>query len=337
MIRPLDWRDLALLHRMRDCGACFYAQLAFTRGPNALQHALLDVITAGRSAWTLVLRPDETDEPSAIAQCLQRADEPFARLAFLSPADALESTSGGRLIEAVARSAGERGASNLIAEVDERSTAFECLRQAGFAIYSRQRIWRFVNPSDEHIPARPRSNGDGDSRSESVPSLWRPENASDQPAINSLLLSLVPALIHQVEPPSARVGRGLVYWQEKELLGYLEVERGPLGVWVQPYFHPAAEDLEHLLRGLVSTVNGRGDRPLYVCVRSYQSWLGAGLADLWFEPFVDQGVMVKRLAVPIRQPVTLPLPALEPSRAKPTAPAAHVENSVPSHHIRSQP
>jgi len=48
MIRELDWRDLPLLHRVRDRGICPDSQLAFTRGANAFQNALLDVFIPGR-------------------------------------------------------------------------------------------------------------------------------------------------------------------------------------------------------------------------------------------------------------------------------------------------
>jgi len=310
--------------------------MAFTRGPNALQNALLDVITAGRSAWTLVVRPTDASEPSGVAQCMQHNEDPFARLTFLGPSEILGTSSGQRLLEGLARAAGERGAHNLIAEVDEQSPAFECLRHAGFGIYSRQRIWRLGAPGNGAAPSAPLPSAASRAVQGTFSSLWRNEAASDQLPIQNLLMNLVPVLVHQVEPASTQGGRGYVYWAEKELLGYLDVDRGPLGIWLQPFFHPAVENLDELLPAILSLLDGKRDRPFFICVRSYQSWLSTPLEGLGFEPCLDQAVMVKRLAVPIRQPAVAPVPSLEGARAKPTAPVAHLENSAPTNRIRGR-
>jgi hypothetical protein len=307
--------------------------MAYTRGPNALQNALFDVITPGRSAWTLVVRPGDSGEPAGVAQCVQYNADPFARLTFISPSELLGTSSGQRLLEGTARTAGEHGAHNLIAEVDELSPAFECLRHAGFAIYGRQRIWQLKSPGNGLPPEAQRAS---DASKEAGGLTWRSEVASDQVSIQNLLMNLVPVLVQQVEPATPHGGRGYVYWAEKELLGYIDVDRGPLGVWLQPFFHPAAEKLDQLFSAILRLLNGRRDRPIYLCVRSYQSWLSSPLEGLGFEPCLDQAVMVKRLAVPIRQPAVAPMPALEGTRAKPTAPMAHLENSAPTNRIRGR-
>ena len=148
MIRPFDWRDLTLLHRVRHRGLCLDSQLAYTRGPNVLQYALLDMLNPGRTAHTLVLRPGAQ---ASIGQVLLPAGRNGAHIAFISPAEVLEDKDGVELLEALARAAGEHGAHSLIAEVDEDSPGFESLRRSGFAIYSRQRIWQLTGlpaPSD---------------------------------------------------------------------------------------------------------------------------------------------------------------------------------------------
>ena len=91
-------------------------------------------------------------------------------------------------------------------------------------------------------------------------------------------------------------------------------------MWVQPYFHPAAEGPERLLRAALQELRDRRTRPLFMCVRSYQSWMTAPLHDLGFEARADQAVMVKRLAVNLRQLQPALMPALEGSLPKPTAP-----------------
>ena len=205
---------------------------------------------------------------------------------------------------------GEHGAPSLIAEVDERSEAFEHLRSAGFAIYVRQRIWQLDEIEQEFESA------EGD--------IWRLESSEDRSAAQSLYHNIVPGLVQQVEPPPTRPGHNLVYWREGELLGYLDIERGSLGTWIQPYFHPAVEGFQGLLGAYLKEV--RRDRPVYVCVRSYQSWMSRPLERLWFEPAVDQAVMVKRLAIGVRSQVASPLPAVEGTYPEPTAPIARIED-----------
>ncbi len=309
MIRPFDWRDLALLRRVRDRGLCLDAQLAFTRGPHILGNALREALAPGRSACTLVARP-EGDGIAALGQFVQRGEEPHAKLAFLGPVEALEQDIGGQLLDALAHVAGERGAHNLIADVDESSPAFEGLRRAGFAIYARQRVWRLADQREALTPPD---------------AVWRMEAPHDGHAIRSLYLNLVPGLVQQVEPSPSRTAGGLVYWREGELLGYLDVERGPRGIWVHPYFHPAVEHIERLLAGLLALLHPEDRRPLFVCVRSYQSWLNDPLARLGFEPWVDQAVMVKRLTAAVRRPALAALPAIEGTRPEPTAPFSPME------------
>mgnify|MGYP001813408980 CR=1 FL=1 len=313
MIRPFDWRDLGLLHRVRDQGLCLDSQLAYTRGANAVQTLLLDMFTPGRTACTYVVRPEEKEEPDTIGQILHRAGEPHARLSFIGPLQAIPSLSSNRLLDALGQTAGDRGAQHLIAEVEEQSPIFENVRSAGFAIYARQMIWRLDTTLDFDHPPQVKE--------------WRSETETDENAINHLYLNIVPALVQQVELPPA-VDRGdYVHWREGELLGYLDIERGPLGVWVDPYFHPAVENLDELLLGFLANYSDSHDRPLYFSVRSYQGWIGHALERIGFEPCSDQAVMVKRLAVAVRKPAMSPLPTVEGTHPEPTTPFAHMKQS----------
>jgi hypothetical protein len=276
-----------MLHRLRDRGLCLDSQLAFTKGAHALQHALFDVFSPGQTAITLVAHSDSVP---AVGQCIQRNNEHNARLTFVGPVEALEEASSGILLDALSHAAGERQAHNLVAEVDEDSFAFERLRQAGFTVFARQRIWRI----DEELP----------SESDQMSSAWQVEARSDQIAIGTLHANLVPGFVQQVD-------------------GYLEIERGPLGTWVQPFFHPAGVQVDRLLGAFL--VEPRR-KPMYFCVRSYQGWMGGPLERLGFEPFADQAVMVKRLTAGIRKPATSPLPALERTSPEPTAPFARLNS-----------
>ena len=316
MIRPIDWRDLALLHRLRNEGLCLDSHLTYTSGRHPLQNALLDVLTPGRRTSTLVARPEEVGECHAVGQMRRRANQPYARLTFIGPIEILTQPRCIELLDALNQSAGERGAHHLIAEVDETNTVFESLRQAGYATYARQRIWRLTgSPLGDTTP---------------LDAAWRLEVGSDGPAIQSLYHNLVPALVQQVEPPPAINNHGFVHWDKGELLGYLDVARGSRGVWVQPYFHPAAERIDDLLAGFLVQYSYHPSKPIYVCVRSYQGGLSQSLEHLGFEPFSDQAVMVKRLTAAVRHPARAPLPALEGTQPEPTAPFSSIENHKPA-------
>jgi hypothetical protein len=308
MIRPFDWRDLGLLNRVRDEGQCFDSQLAFTRGVSSLQTVFMEMVTPGRSACTLVSRPPNKEEPATIGQIMHRAGEVHARLTFFGPEEALASANSQHLLEALGHVAGERGAHHLIAEVDERCPAFENLRRAGFAIYARQRILQLNHPSTINR--------------EATSGAWQAERDSDESAIHYLCLNIVPALVQQVELPPRLNRSDLVHWNEGELHCYLDIESGPLGTWVSPYIHPAAENLEELFRELLTHFDTQ-KRPLYFVVRSYQAWVGHILERIGFEACSDQAVMVKRLAAVVRRPALAPLPAVEGTRPEPTTPFAH--------------
>ncbi len=318
-IRPYDWRDLMLLHRLRNRGMCLDTRLMFTRGALALRHRPLSALVPGGKVCTLVSRPDNSVELSAAGQFLIRNNQLPARLVFISPREILSRPEGSNLLEAMAHMAGERGAPALIAEIDERDPAFDSLHAAGFAIYSRQRILRLEGIVEgKEVPAK---------------ESWRFATDRDYVAIQSLYANLVPALVQQVEPPPSRYERGLVYWSQGELLGFLDIERGPQGIWVQPYFHPAAELDDNLLSGFLLDLSPSQRRPLYICVRSYQGGLSQSLNQLGFEPCSNQAVMVKRLATPIRRLVRAKLPALDGKQPEPSAPFANIfhHNSAPKH------
>ncbi len=316
MIRHFDWRDIPLLRRVRNAGLCLDSHLDCTRGPQALQDVLLDPFIPGRTTCTLIARPSQPDESSMAGQFMLRAGRKNARLTFLGPIGAITHPGGTRLIEALSQAAGARGAHHLIAEIEESSPVFEILRHAGFAIYARQRIWEWTEEPQGDLSPRE--------------AAWRGEAISDNPAILSLYTNLVPALVQQVEPPPERNGRNLVHWDEKELLGFIDVDQGPRGVWAQPFFHPAAELADDLLAGFLTNPSFKRKKPLYLCIRSYQAGMSGSLARMGFSPCSDQAVMVKRLTAAMRQREFATVHALEGRQPEPTAPIARMNNHKPA-------
>ena len=293
MIRYFDWRDVGLVKTLADRGVCLDSETGLTQGNHPLQHALVSYLMPMAGAPTLIWRAD--GDPGAIfGQLSHRQGDGHARLLYVAPAAQAESDGWQRLIEHLAVEAGERRAQNLIAEVNEKSPEFEALRQAGFAIYARQTLWKLA-------PRQPATKA-----SETV--AVRPGERADSIGVNTLYSNVVPRLVQQVEPGPQHIERGYVLEDGGELVAYLDVRRGPQGIWVEPFLHPQAYDLsEAVLETCLQLLPSPSEKPLYVCVRRYQDWLQNVVTRVGFESLGSQVVMVKRLAVRLSEPLLKPL------------------------------
>ncbi|HSF80170.1 MAG TPA: hypothetical protein VLA49_02990 [Anaerolineales bacterium] len=312
-VRPFDWRDLPALHRVRDQGVYLHSALVLTRGPLLVPGALLSTFAPGMGIYTSISFNEQAQPAQLFGQVIQAAGAQCAQLTFLAPSEALENENLQVLLEHLSRQAVERGAFRLLADVDERTAAFEMLRQAGFAIYARQRIWQLKTSL---------SSGD-----ESM--AWQTATERDLIAVRSLYNNLIPGLVQQVEPfPSERL-RGLVFRQGGDLLAYIELKYGHRGIWAQPFIHPDAEDVVEKLIALLPNLPRRLSRPIYLCVRSYQSWLEPAIEHVGAEPSPRQAMMVKHLAVPQKAVRAFALPAIEGGHPEVTAPFSRAQVSQP--------
>jgi hypothetical protein len=241
-----------------------------------------------------------------------------ARLSVILPADALNSMVLPGLLDYLAVQAGLSGALHFSAEVDEGSCVFEALRRAGFSVYGWQRVWKF--PAQDG-PA-PTSSSDGAGPS----SLWRDFHPrTDLATVYALVQSLVPALVQPMETPPGRHSRGLVYQSGADTLAYGDLVYGPLGIWIQPFVHPSTEEVMTLMAEMVASIPHRRNKPVYVCVRSYQSWFESALQDLGAIPGPRQALLVKHLAIAERQTQSLRIPALQNHRADQASPVVNLD------------
>ena len=80
---------------------------------------------------------------------------------------------------------------------------------------------------------------------------------------------------------------------------------------------------------IVINLPRRLSRPLYFCVRSYQSWLEPRIEGLGAEPGPRQAMMVKHLAVPKKALRSYALPAMEGGQPEVTASITQKQNSKP--------
>jgi hypothetical protein len=307
-VRHFDWRDLSKLHRLRSQSVYLNSALLLTRGPLMMPGALFSFLAPSMGIFTYVLNGEEAGSSPVFGQFIHLIGSPHSHLTFLTPNTALDSTAAYALMEHMMVQSGERGALRLLADVDELSEAFETLRHSGFAIYSRQRIWQLTG-----FP-------DGDSQ----PGAWRPAISPDEPPIRSLYNNLVPGLVQQVEPLSTQRPKGMVYYEHGELIAFVELKYGHRGIWAQPFVHPDAQDMAQHFIDLLKKVPNRRSRPMYICVRSYQSWLETAIEDLGAEAGPRQAVMVKQFVSQQKASRAFAIPALEGGQPEITAPIARM-------------
>ncbi len=113
-------------------------------------------------------------------------------------------------------------------------------------------------------------------------------------SMQNLYHQIVPPLLQPVEPQPQDGSMG---WMCNEgVKCYVSASQGVYGIVLAPLIHPEATDVSSKLASLITSLPDRRNRPVYVCVRSYQAWLEPVLADLGAQGANRQAVMVKHLA-----------------------------------------
>ena len=310
MIRPFDWRDVGLVKTLAERGVCLDAETGLTQGNHPLQQALLAYLMPMAGPPTFIWRGDDpaVAPPMVFGQLRHRLGEEYARILYVAPVVEGDGAGWLPLLERLVVEAGERRAQNLLAEVNEKSQEYEALREAGFAIYARQSLWKLAPNA---TPA-----------TTTEPAPMRAATRADVIPVSTLYSNIVPRLVQQVEPGPQHIERGYVLDHGGELVAYLDVRRGPQGIWVEPFLHPEAYDLSAaVLSACLQLVPSRKEKPLYLCVRRYQDWLQEVVARAGFEALGSQAVMVKRLVARINEPLLKPLPVVEGQVPTPIASA----------------
>jgi hypothetical protein len=311
-IRPFGWRDLPLLRSYLHRGLFLDSTSVLIQGTTLIPIGAFTSLLAPATRMYTYRCDDPSSSPRPlIGQVTFTPGASSARLSFLAPEDAMDQAEVSALADYIAVQMGAHGAFHILADVDESSQAFQLLHRAGFAIYARQRVWRLEGqPVGEEDLVR-----------------WRAFRSSDYIGARSLYCNIVPGLVQQVEPLPRKNTKAAVYYQDGDLRAFVELRYGRKGIWVQPFIHPDAQGFERSLFCLLHDLPGRGNRPLYICVRSYQSWLESAIEAMGAQPGPRQAVMVRHLALAIRVNQSYPLPAINGKRAEPTAPIARIGES----------
>jgi len=297
MVRPFTLRDLALVRRLSEQGVSLHAESALADNVHPLRGALTSMVVGGNFP-TFVFKSEEREETGFI-QLLLEEDRHHAHILYLSPtmaalktepdAAALSVTGEGGsqawlpLLDEAVGEAGRRGVHSLVAEVNETGPELPVLRQAGFAVYTRQDIWLFAG-QEENLKSE-------DSAIRLLPYL-----SSDDWDIQLLYANTVPRLVQLVEPvPPLISGDGWVLRDnQNELAAFIHVHDGSAATWLRFFIHPNADaDASEIVKAVVQTEMNRGRKSVYCCVRRYEGWLPAALEHTGFHIWGSQAVLVK--------------------------------------------
>ncbi len=341
-VRPFDWRDFPTLHRYRNNCLFLDNVRVLTQGPRLVPvGALFSYFALTSGIFTYQSRDDNGSRTVLIGQVTHASGTPSAHLSFLAPEADLDSPALPALLEKLTKEVGQRGAYHMLADVEEDDPVFELLRKAGFAIFARQRIWKLDGKKPARMPLSKESHDavpssgnispndapDGRSNQQAVLTPWKTGTSRDLIGVRSLYCNLVPGLVQQIEPSPTGRPQGLVYREGSDVMAYIEMKSGPHGIWMQPFIHPDMDNVPGRLVNLLQNLVFRRSRPVYLCIRSYQSWLESAVEDLGAEAGPCQVVMVKRLALPLKEARRIALPALERGQPEISAPVTQSKSN----------
>jgi hypothetical protein len=299
-IRPLAILDLPQLYRFREEAIGLDTARTLTRGNPLGAGRLLAYMNPARHVYSAIANGENE---SVLGGIIHSPDETFAKLLYLAPSSQLNHPGLPALIENLAAQAGGWGAFHVLAEVDEGGDAFVPLRKAW------QRMWDVSEIIEENSGSHP------EGKSTPQGEVWSRVRSIQLPAVQSLYHQIVPPLLHPIEPqPKAALG-----WISNDgAKCHVSATHGVYGIVLTPLIHPEARDVSVKLATLINNLPDRRNRPVYVCVRSYQAWLEPVLADLGAKSGTRQAVMVKHLAHLVKESQTSPAVAsrvsVQPSR-----------------------
>jgi hypothetical protein len=295
-IRPLAIFDLPYLYSFREDAIGLDTARTLTRGNPLGAVGLMAYVNPSRHVYSAIIN---SRQDSVMGGVIHSRDETFAKLLYLAPSAQLGNPDLPELIENLSEQAGTWGAFHVLAEVDEISDAFVPLRKSGFSVYAWQRMWDVsqITEMDSGVE-------------------WTRVRPVHVHSVQNLYHQIVPPLLHPVEPQPRDDALGWIC--NEGFKCYVGVSQGVYGIVLSPLIHPEVTDVSGKLASLIANLPDRRNRPVYVCVRSYQAWLEPVLADLGAQGADRQAVMVKHLARLVKDGQTAPaVPSgvsIQPSR-----------------------
>jgi hypothetical protein len=310
--------DLWTIFRLQKQAVRLDLKSALLRPASPFYHATARSLP-GFGLWsgrvlTVVLREPDRE---GFVQARWRTGAPALDLLFIAPS--LDARQGAawvwqHLLHELGRVGGSQGVQRLFVHLPEKRHAeVEVMRQAGFAIYGQDRLYR-LNRLPEALPAADIS--------------WVSREPVDDWGLTRLYHALTPAVVQQAESLMQGGSSGYAGWwggsrqgsyvlrgeSAGEVLGYLRLTRGEYAHWLKLVLHPerAQQGSSLLLQGLRLMAEW-APRPIYCDVRDYEGFLTDALEQCGFERVMTRMLLVRHTTASVRVKSPRTLKALEPA------------------------
>jgi len=249
-------------------------------------------------------------------QVLPQRDRPDWDIIALGPAlDGRSATQWvwTHLLERLGQQAGELGILRLFARIAEDSPAEDVLRACDFSPYAAQVVM-----------TRPESTRGADAGAGKGPAIApRERQPRDEWALHQLYARATPTQVQLAEGQASLeryalnlglqgLGEEYVCESQGSLRGYLGIASGAQGHAWRLVMDPKEpqEGLQLLAWGLERLAR-RSDKPVYGLVREYDQPVISWLYERGYAVAARQKLMVKQLAIRVKEPVLKLAPALE--------------------------
>jgi hypothetical protein len=215
--------------------------------------------------------------------------------------------------------AGEQQVQRLFARLSEDSPAEDVFRQAGFAVYCRERV--FSRSSGDAQGKAPHAAGLGQ-----LSARVHRAHAEDGWDMQQLWTRATPRLVLHAEGfseshgnaqladfPFSSLEHGYVCRSDRgQMRGYLHLLSKPRGAWLRLLLYPQASDTAvEILDHALAVLRNHSPRPIYCAVREYEGGMQSVLQDRGFVHVEDHSLLVKHTTVRVREPRRQLVPSLE--------------------------
>ncbi len=278
-------------------------------------------------AETFVVHANGRKQHAAgVVQARHRKNRPEAEITFIAPAldfdhDAV--TTWYRLLSEAVNGLGAMGCQRIYATVPAGNGAEEVFRQAGFSLFTRDRIYVLTGDmvrtaKSQTAPETEKTNVSG----------LRRLRKRDGWNVLRLYSTLTPRNVQHAEamlPTEGASGKLDDWWEHLNgtsyvadgtggaLNGLVRITRGRLATWVRFHLSPDA-DADAIVAQTIALVSRTRIRPIYAAVRDYESGIAPALEAAGFVTQLERSHMVKHTTVRVRETVPWLSPVLETNK-----------------------
>ena len=315
MIRPFNPRDILLVRDLQTRSIPLNLERTLLGSRTPLTDALLGHFSPRPANTLTCILKTSPEEGSLIglAQVERRQDRLEGNIVCLAPP--LKENEAApliwqKLLEQLCIGGSEWGILRLFAKlVRDDGQEAEVFQEAGFCIYTQEYIFRL-----DHLPSDLPPIHEVPLRSQSVGDAW---------ILQRLYSSVVPRLVQQAEglakedwAPSHRWlaprRQGYILEEGGEVLGCIRFTLGHKCHWLRMLLdHGARERAEELLKWGLTLLSAHSPAPVYCSIRVYEEDLRTPLERNGFQYQTAQYLLVKHLAIAVRERRLKLVPNLE--------------------------